>query len=89
MVVGIAPGNHHRFHLVFAQTVHLSETETNSTICPVRWFQRIVPIRKIHIHGTDFHAMLAGIPHNLRGRIEAHGLAVQQRCAENIRMMPL
>ena len=43
----------------------------------------------IHIDRPDFHAMLAGAAHQLRWRIKAHGLAVQQRRGEGRRMVAL
>ena len=45
-------------------------------------FQRAVPIAGIHIHRPHFHTMLLCVAHDLRRRVEAHRLAVQQRCGE-------
>ena len=39
----------------------------------------IIPPASIHIDGVNLHAMVAGIPHDLRGRVKAHGLGIEQR----------
>ena len=43
----------------------------------------------IDIDGQNFDAMLARIAHKLRGRVKAHGLRIEDRRAEDIRIMAL
>src|SRR5690349_17522629 len=49
----------------------------------IAFFQRAIPFTTIHIHRAHFHTMLARIADDLRRRVKAHRLTVQQRRAEN------
>ena len=44
--------------------------------------QRAVPWARRHVHRSHLHAMLARIAHELRGRVEPHRLAVEQRAVK-------
>ena len=58
-------------------------------VLQVRRLQRAVPSRGVDANGANFDAMIARIAHDLGGRIEAHGLRVQQSRAEDVRMVAL
>ena len=45
--------------------------------------QRAIPLRFRHIHRQQFQAVTLGIFYESGGRIEAHGLIVQQGCGES------
>ena len=47
-------------------------------------FQRAIPIRRIHIHVVNFDTVFARIAHDLRRRVEAHRLRIQERAGEHI-----
>src|SRR5690606_26973850 len=49
-------------------------------------FQRAVPSRGIDTDRANLDAILARIAHDLRGGVEAHGLAVEQRGTEDLGM---
>ena len=50
-------------------------------------FQRAIPVRCIDIDVAHLDAMLLRVAHDLRRRVEAHRLAVEQRRREHIRVM--
>ena len=52
-----------------------------------RWLQRAVPTGKVDIDGPDLDAVLPGVAHHLRRRVEAHRLRVQERAAEHVGMV--
>ena len=52
-----------------------------------RRLQRAIPIRQVHIHRPHLDAMLLRVAHDLRRRVEAHRLAVEQRGGEHIRIV--
>ncbi len=51
--------------------------------------ERALDTTRLHSHRPHFNAMLARIPHELRGRIEAHRQAVEQRAGERRRLVTL
>jgi len=51
------------------------------------FLQRAVPLRAIDIDWPYLHAVLARIAHQLRGRVEAHRLRVQNGGKEYIGMV--
>jgi hypothetical protein len=53
------------------------------------FLQHRIPLRVTHIHRQHLHPMLARIAHDLRRRIETHGLRIQQRAGEHRRMVAL
>ncbi len=53
------------------------------------FLQRAVPLRMIDVDGAYLHAVVAGVAHELRGLVEAHGLGVQDRGAEHVRIVGL
>ena len=55
----------------------------------IRRLQRAVPARGVDADGAHLDAMRLGVAHDLRGRVEAHRLRVQQRGAEDVRMPAL
>ena len=73
------------------QAVHLPEAEAHREVAFTLFhrLERIVPVGIVHIHGTHFDAMFLRVADDLRRRIESHGLAVQERGAENVRVMTL
>src|SRR5262249_48735762 len=46
---------------------------------PIQFLQRAIPNRNIHVYRTDFNTMLLRITDQLRGGVESHRLAVEQR----------
>src|SRR6267154_5140879 len=52
-----------------------------------RRFETAIPVGAIDIDGQDFDAMLLCIAHDLRRRIEAHGLAIDEGRREDIRIV--
>src|SRR3954468_13280184 len=50
-------------------------------------FERAVPVAGIYVRRPELYAVAAGVLHELRRRIEAHRLAVQECGAESGRMM--
>src|SRR5881394_959519 len=54
-----------------------------------RSFQRAIPFTRIYIRRQHFHAMAASVLHELRRRIKAHRLAVEERRAESRRVVAL
>src|SRR5262249_57859764 len=51
--------------------------------------ERAVPVAETDVRRADLHTMLAGIPHELGRLVEAHGLAVEDRRAEDVGVVPL
>ena len=49
----------------------------------------MIPLAGVHIDGPHLHAMFARIADKLGGRIEPHGLAVQDRGGEHIGVIAL
>src|SRR5882672_736425 len=49
--------------------------------------ERAVPIAQIYVRRTKLHPMLTRIPHELGRLVEAHGLAVEDRRAEDLGMV--
>jgi hypothetical protein len=52
-------------------------------------FERAIPFARVDLRRPDLDAVAARVLHELRGRIEAHRLTVEQRRAESGRMMAL
>ena len=50
-------------------------------------FQGTIPIREIHVHRAHVDAVLLRVAHDLRRRVEAHRLAVEQRGREHLRVV--
>ena len=68
-----------RLHIVLAQAVDLAQPRRRAGPPAFAGLQRAVPQAVIDVGLARLHAMLAGAAHDLRWRIEAHGLGVEQR----------
>ena len=75
---------------LFLQAVDLAQAEAQrrAAVGAAR-FQRAVPVGEVDVGGAHLDAVLARIAHDLRRRIEAHRLRVQQRRRERRRVMAL
>ena len=51
--------------------------------------QRAVPVARVHVHRPHLDAVAPRVPHDLRRRVEAHRLAVEQRRGERRRVVAL
>ena len=71
------------------EAAHLAEAETNREIRTLPFLQRAIPMAVVDRDRAHFDAMLARIADDLRGRIKAHRLRVEQRSAEDVGMMML
>ena len=54
-----------------------------------RLLERAVPVREIDVDRPDLDAVLPGVAHELCRRIESHGLGIEDRGAEDIRVESL
>ena len=54
-----------------------------------RILQPVVPSAEVHVDRAHLDAVLAGIANDLGRRVESHGLGIQQRTGEHIRMVAL
>ena len=79
---------HQRFHLIFAYAIDLSEAETHGeeAIRAIR-LHDIVPVRQVHIHRADLDAVFLRVADDLGRCVKAHGLAVEEGRAEDVRMV--
>ena len=68
------------------KAVDLAEAEPHRTIFAVPLLQRVLRETEGHIDLAHLDAVLAGVAHDLRRCIEAHGLRVQQRATEGVRV---
>src|SRR6516164_2255441 len=68
------------------KTVDLAEAEADRAIFTVTLLQRVLRETEGHVDIAHLDAVLAGIAHDLRRRIEAHRLRVQKRAAEGVGM---
>ena len=64
--------------VVVGQPGDHAQAQPNREILAGRRLQRAVPARGIDADRTHLDAVLACVAHDLRGRIEPHGLRVQQ-----------
>ena len=55
----------------------------------LRLLQTVVPAARVDVHRAHGDAVLARIPHDLGRGVEAHGLGVQQRARERVRVVAL
>ena len=55
----------------------------------MRRLQRAVPVAGVDVGVAHLDAVLAGVAHELGRLVEAHRLAVEQRGAEDLRVVPL
>src|SRR3546814_21153858 len=74
--------DHHRYLLV------LSPPFPSRPASDLR-LGRAGPVPAVHVGCADLDAVLAGVADELRRRVEAHRLAVQQRGGEDRRVMVL
>src|SRR6185312_3735790 len=51
-------------------------------------FKRAIPVAEIHIHRAHLDPVLARVADDLRGGVEAHRLAVQQRAGKSRGIFP-
>jgi hypothetical protein len=83
---GVPPRGHQSGAVLVGESADHAQSEPDSEAFVVDRLERAVPSRGIHADGADLDAVLAGVPHDLRGRVEAHGLRVEQGGAEHVRM---
>ncbi len=76
------------FNFGLSKPLHLAKAEAKRTMgaAIALWLERTVPIAQIDIDGMHLDAMRLRVAHDLRRRIEAHGLAVEQRAGEDLGM---
>lgn len=74
--------------LVLGQAGDEMHAETNRTRSTAGRFERAISFAGVDIGVTNLDVMLAGVAHELSRRIEAHELAVQERGAKSIRVVP-
>ena len=73
--------------VLLAEAADLAQAEAER-VGPVRLaFQAVVPAARMDIRRAHFHPVLAGVPHDLGGGVEAHRLRVQKRAGEHVRMV--
>src|SRR5688572_8380860 len=83
-------GGDELFDLVLLQAVDLAQPEAQGRArIRATSFQRAVPIGEIDVGFARLDAMLARIAYDLRRRIKAHRLRVEQRRRECRRMVAL
>ncbi len=70
-----------------AQAVDLTKPKTQRTGTVTSWLERAVPGAVIDVGLARLDPMLAGAPHDLRRRVEAHGLGIEQGAGERRRVM--
>ncbi len=66
----------------FAEAIDLAKTETQAEHAASIALQRVVPVAEVCVGLENLDAVLARVAHDLRRRIEAHGLGVQKGAAE-------
>ena len=78
------------FDFLFLQAVDLAQSDAQGrpAVGAAR-FQRAVPIGEVDVGGARLDAVLARIAHDLRRRVKAHRLRVQQRRREGCRVVAL
>ncbi len=88
---GIGAPRRDRLGLPIVQPAHEPQTkaERQPVPCPALSFQMAVPAALIDADGAHRHAMVARIADDLGRRVETHGLGVEQRAAEYLRVMML
>ncbi len=79
---------HDRRAVGVRQPLHHAQAQPHREAA-VRRLQRAIPAAGVDADRPHLHAMLAGVAHDLRRRVEAHRLRVQQRAAEHVRMVAL
>ena len=64
------------------QAIDLAQAKADAelVVCP---FDGRVPVAQVHIGGEDGDAMFARVADDLRGRVEPHGLGIEERRAED------
>src|SRR5690606_32377560 len=75
--------------ILFAHPPDLPEPQPQGQSAIRARLQRAIPERVIDRNRAHFDTAVAGIAHELRGGVEAHGLAVQERAGEDRLMMTL
>ena len=88
---GAAPAGLRQPQAVLAgQAPHLPQAQAHGPQPPAGdWFQGAVPVAGRDVDGPHLHPVLAGVPHQLGGLVEAHGLGVEQGRAEGVGPAPL
>src|ERR1043166_1949190 len=59
------------------EAAHHAEAEADRKPFAAYRLKRAIPFREIDIDRPHFHAMFACITHELRGRVETHGLRIE------------
>ena len=84
------PGQDQALDVLLGQAPHLSQAQPHGPQ-PSAWnrLQGAVPVAGQDVGGAHLHPVLPGVPHQLGGRVEAHGLGVDQGRAEGVGPAPL
>src|SRR5579883_2052416 len=69
---------------LFFHPLRLPEAEAKRMTAWCGRFQSAIPLAVVDVDGADLDTMIARIAHDLSRRVEAHGLAVEQRRGEDI-----
>ena len=78
----VAARRHDALRGLFAKTFHQAQAEPQRGCIVRAAFERAVPVAVADADGPHLDAMLARVAHELRRRVEAHRLAVEQRAGE-------
>ena len=83
------PGQDQALDVLLGQAPHLSQAQPHGPQ-PSAWnrLQGAVPVAGQDVGGAHLHPVLPGVPHQLGGRVEAHGLGVDQGGAEGVGPAP-
>ena len=77
----------------FLQSLHLTESESHCRLrakvieCGAISFQRAQPAAVAHVDRAHVHALASDVLHQLRRRIEAHRLRVEQAAEQGCRFV--
>src|SRR5260370_1050715 len=68
---------------------HVAVERVHARGCVRAGLERGVPVGMVDVDRAHFDTMLAQVAHDLRRRIEAHGLGIEQRRREHVRVAAL
>ena len=84
---GVLPLGHDRLGAGFGKPLDLAKPEPQGVAAPVVLLQRAVPAAVVDVDGARLDAVIAGVAHQLGRGVESHGLAVEDRGREHIRVV--
>ena len=82
-MVAVGAGSCQPCGVVFAHLFDLAEPKSQREAAVAVGFHRVVPEAGIDADRADLNAMFAGIPHDLRGGVEAHWLGIEQSAGKD------